>query len=67
MAGLRVVRGPDWKWSNQDGGNGHVGTVEGGDGGKVKVIWDDGDKNSYRNGAEDAADLAVLDNGPAGK
>lgn len=25
--GLRVVRGPDWKWGNQDEGEGHVGTV----------------------------------------
>ncbi|KAJ8668122.1 hypothetical protein QAD02_009785 [Eretmocerus hayati] len=25
--GLRVVRGKDWKWDNQDGGEGHAGTV----------------------------------------
>ena len=25
--GTRVVRGPDWKWGKQDGGEGHVGTV----------------------------------------
>ena len=25
--GLRVVRGPDWKWGAQDDGEGHVGTV----------------------------------------
>ncbi|OAD58844.1 E3 ubiquitin-protein ligase MIB2 [Eufriesea mexicana] len=25
--GLRVVRGQDWKWDNQDGGEGHAGTV----------------------------------------
>lgn len=25
--GFRVVRGPDWKWGQQDGGEGHVGTV----------------------------------------
>ena len=25
--GLRVVRGPDWSWGDQDGGEGHVGTV----------------------------------------
>jgi hypothetical protein len=25
--GLRVVRGPDWKWGTQDEGEGHVGTV----------------------------------------
>ncbi|XP_015600108.1 E3 ubiquitin-protein ligase MIB2 [Cephus cinctus] len=25
--GLRVVRGQDWKWGDQDGGEGHAGTV----------------------------------------
>ncbi|XP_026669972.1 E3 ubiquitin-protein ligase MIB2 isoform X2 [Ceratina calcarata] len=25
--GLRVVRGQDWKWDDQDGGEGHTGTV----------------------------------------
>ncbi|KAG7278408.1 hypothetical protein CRUP_038571, partial [Coryphaenoides rupestris] len=25
--GARVLRGPDWKWGKQDGGEGHVGTV----------------------------------------
>lgn len=25
--GLRVVRGQDWKWGEQDGGEGHAGTV----------------------------------------
>ena len=29
MEGLRVVRGPDWKWGDQDGGEGSVGTVIG--------------------------------------
>ena len=27
FVGLRVVRGPDWKWGDQDGGEGHAGTV----------------------------------------
>ncbi len=27
VPGLRVVRGPDWKWGEQDGGEGHLGTV----------------------------------------
>ena len=27
LKGLRVVRGPDWKWGDQDGGKGCVGTV----------------------------------------
>jgi hypothetical protein len=25
--GVRVVRGPDWKWGDQDGGDGYTGTV----------------------------------------
>ena len=25
--GARVVRGPDWVWRDQDGGEGHLGTV----------------------------------------
>ncbi|KAL6431933.1 hypothetical protein ACFW04_007392 [Cataglyphis niger] len=25
--GLRVVRGQDWKWEDQDGGEGHAGTI----------------------------------------
>ena len=29
LEGLRVVRGPDWKWGDQDGGEGCVGTVVG--------------------------------------
>jgi len=29
IVGLRVVRGPDWKWGDQDGGEGSVGTVVG--------------------------------------
>ena len=27
MAGTRVVRGPNWKYRNQDASEGHVGTV----------------------------------------
>ena len=29
VLGLRVVRGPDWEWGDQDGGEGFVGTVAG--------------------------------------
>ena len=32
--GTRVVRGPDWKWGKQDGGEGHVGTV------RIPVVFD---------------------------
>ena len=27
LLGTRVVRGQDWTWGNQDGGEGSVGTV----------------------------------------
>ena len=39
--GVRVVRGPDWKWGKQDGGEGHVGTVRNyGSSEEVVVVWD---------------------------
>ena len=55
----RVVRGPNWKWGDQDG-NG-PGTVVPCDGGAdfgdygegyvwVNVRWDSGDRNCYRVG-----------------
>ncbi len=27
VKGIRVVRGPSWKWGGQDGGEGSVGTI----------------------------------------
>lgn len=72
--GVRVVRGPDWKWANQDGGEGHVGTVvEIGEPGSstspdrtVVVQWDSGSRTNYRVGYQGAYDLRVFDNAPAG-
>ena len=71
--GLRVVRGPDWKWGSQDGGEGFVGTVvEIGRSGAsspdetVIVRWDSGTKTNYRVGYQDAYDLRVVDNAPVG-
>lgn len=29
LVGLRVVRGPNWEWETQDGGDGFAGTVIG--------------------------------------
>lgn len=58
--GCRVVRGPDWKWSNQDGGEGYVGTVrqfESYD--EVIVVWDNGIGANYR--CSGAFDLRILD------
>ena len=66
--GLRVVRGPDWEWKDQDGGDGYVGTVAGledGDG-AVVVQWDTGLRCRYRCGEEGKYDLRILDTGPSG-
>ncbi|XP_012946086.1 E3 ubiquitin-protein ligase MIB2 [Aplysia californica] len=72
--GLRVVRGPDWKWGNQDTGEGHVGTVvEIGRPGSqtspdktVVVQWDSGARTNYRVGYQGAYDLRIFDNAPVG-
>ena len=73
--GLRVVRGPDWEWGDQDGGEGHVGTVvevgkPASDGGRVVPVvvqWDCGERSRYRCGVNGKYDLRVLDSAPAGK
>ena len=72
--GLRVVRGSDWQWADQDGGQGSVGTVVeiGGQGSSknpdntVVVVWDSGVRGNYRAGYEGKDDLCVLDNAPTG-
>ena len=60
IKGERVVRGKDWKWYDQDGGEGSLGTVIGPDiyhEGWIEVKWDCGHKNNYRVGAQEAYDL----------
>ena len=69
LLGIRVVRGPDWEWGDQDGGEGHVGTVvevQSNGSSSVTVQWDCGGKSSYRYGVNKKYDLRVLDNGPTG-
>lgn len=64
--GSRVVRGPDWKWGRQDGGDGHLGTVRSFERpGEVLVVWDNGTAANYR--CSPNFDLRILDNGPAGR
>ncbi|CAF0959518.1 unnamed protein product, partial [Brachionus calyciflorus] len=47
--GSRVVRGPDWKWGKQDGGEGHVGTIRNFESyEEVVVVWDNGTGANYR-------------------
>ena len=78
--GLRVVRGPDWKWGDQDGGEGHAGTVveigglsKSGENkdthrpsphGTVILQWDAGVRTNYRVGHQSAYDIRVLDSAP---
>ena len=65
LVGTRVVRGPDWKWGGQDGGEGHLGTLRRSKSGKeVIVVWDNGTAANYR--CHDNHDLRILDSGPAG-
>ncbi|XP_050309811.1 E3 ubiquitin-protein ligase MIB1 [Anthonomus grandis grandis] len=63
--GARIIRGPNWKWGKQDGGEGHVGTVrnfESPD--EVVVVWDNGTAANYRCSGQ--YDLRVLDSAPTG-
>lgn len=76
--GSRVVRGPDWKFEeeeDQDGGEGFVGTITSTqkfkDGselpkGTVLVYWDNGFQGCYRAGQGGCYDLRILDSAPAG-
>lgn len=64
--GARVVRGPDWKWGKQDGGEGHVGTVRNFESAEeIVVIWDNGTAANYR--CAGAYDLRILDSSPCGQ
>ena len=66
--GLRLIRGPDWCWEDQDGGEGCVGTVvEVGEGGRSAMVqWDLGTRALYRCGEDDKFDLRVFDAAPTG-
>jgi len=67
FTGSRVVRGVDWQWEDQDGGNGKKGKVTeiqdwsaASPRSAAYVIWDNGAKNLYRVGFEGMADLKVV-------
>lgn len=67
FTGARVVRGVDWQWEDQDGGNGKKGKVTeiqdwsaASPRSAAYVIWDNGAKNLYRVGFEGMADLKVV-------
>lgn len=58
--GVFVARGPDWRWKNQDGGEGSVGVVT-----KIEnenvvhVVWADGKLGNYRFGYGGKYDIKV--------
>lgn len=69
--GLRVVRGPNWKWQMQDGGEGNLGTVVSVNSSSANsptavVRWDCGTQATYRTGGESAYDLRIIDNATCG-
>ncbi|XP_048589232.1 E3 ubiquitin-protein ligase HERC2 isoform X2 [Nematostella vectensis] len=59
--GTRVVRGPDWKWGDQDGPPPSEGRIIGelGEDGWARVQWETGSTNSYRMGKEGKYDLKL--------
>jgi E3 ubiquitin-protein ligase mind-bomb len=72
--GYRVVRGQDWEWDDQDGGEGCVGTVVQGVEDEADAIegtawvqWDTGALANYRAGLDRKVDLRVYDSGGTGK
>jgi hypothetical protein len=68
VKGMRVVRGPDWKWGNQDGDPPGVGRVQADlTDGWVDVKWESGSSNRYRMGAQGAYDLQLESNQVAGE
>lgn len=63
----RVIRGVDWQWEDQDGGNGKRGKVNeiqdwsaSSPRSAAYVVWDNGAKNLYRVGFEGMVDLKLL-------
>ncbi|XP_043944642.1 E3 ubiquitin-protein ligase MIB2-like [Protopterus annectens] len=70
--GVRVVRGPSWEWQDQDGGEGHLGTLTsigdwGAQHGKAAIVqWDCGESRKYRLGLSGNHDLLLYDNATIG-
>ena len=75
LIGVRVVRGPDWSWEVEDGGEGNVGTVVDAEEtscdeetvATVFVYWDNGVWSNYRCGFRGKFDLRSFDNAQTGK
>lgn len=67
LVGCKVIRGPNWKWRDQDGGEGSIGTVEnispwsGIDGEGMSVRWPNDSLYTYRWGADGNYDLVHVE------
>ncbi|XP_062596394.1 E3 ubiquitin-protein ligase Ufd4-like [Saccostrea cucullata] len=59
--GCLVKRGPDWKWEDQDGGEGNIGAVYRVKEDTVYVRWPNGNKSNYRFGYGGKYDLVFCD------
>ncbi|XP_061194911.1 uncharacterized protein LOC133203060 [Saccostrea echinata] len=60
--GCLVYRGPDWRFHDQDGGEGSIGSVYSATpNGIVDVRWENGTKNNYRFGYDGKFDLSMCD------
>ena len=65
--GVRVVRGPDWENTEEDGGPDHVGTVvEIKGNNSVSVQWDVGTTSVCRCGVDGKHDVIIFDSAPIG-
>ncbi|XP_048737053.2 uncharacterized protein LOC125652125 isoform X2 [Ostrea edulis] len=60
--GCLVVRGPDWEWEDQDGGEGNIGSVfRVLNNATVYVRWPNGITGNYRFGCQGKFDLQLCD------
>ncbi|XP_022295401.2 uncharacterized protein LOC111105409 isoform X2 [Crassostrea virginica] len=60
--GCLVIRGPDWEWGDQDGGEGSIGVVyRVNDVAVVHVRWPSGAKSNYRFGFDGKFDVKICD------
>ncbi|KAL7719890.1 MIB/HERC2 domain-containing protein [Entamoeba marina] len=61
LVGRIVKRGRDWKWSDQDGGQGKTGIAVSSAGrGWINVKWGSGSVNQYRWGNDDCYDVEAI-------
>ncbi|XP_041378055.1 E3 ubiquitin-protein ligase MIB2-like [Gigantopelta aegis] len=67
MAGLRVIRGHHWEQGNDDGGEGHLGTIVNVNGDNTAdVVWDNGNQTRCKIGKDGKHELLVFDNATVG-